>query len=150
MTSSTSAALPKPLALLPLVPCLVALKMNSLKIFTAWILFAVFVVIVSRCGSSDSTRGTGQYFLLVRYNPDGSLDSQFDEDGIVYTFFPYKSESCGKNVYIIGGHPYSPINDAVAKVTKTPKSGKLTEIKIIYTESGDAEISYSGQSDEHS
>jgi len=50
-------------------------------------------ILAAGCGGGSSTAGTGRYFLLVRYLPDGKPDMQFDDDGIVYTFFPYKSES---------------------------------------------------------
>lgn len=57
------------------------------------IITAILCIVAAGCGGGSSTAGTGRYFLLVRYMPDGSPDMQFDEDGIVYTFFPYKSES---------------------------------------------------------
>jgi uncharacterized delta-60 repeat protein len=88
--------------------------MNSLKIFSAWILFVFTALIVSRCAPSDSAGGdTGQYFLLVRYNADGSLDSQFNGNGFVYTSFPYKSAAGTSDFTGISGR----LNAAVEGLT---------------------------------
>jgi uncharacterized delta-60 repeat protein len=78
--------------------------MNLLKIPIAGMLMIAITALVSGCGGSpDAVGDTGQYFLLVRYNPDGTLDPQFNGTGIVYTFFPYKSETGGSDFSGIAG-----------------------------------------------
>lgn len=55
---------------------------------------ALLAGIVAGCGSSDTApKGTGRYFLLGRFNADGSPDNNFHEDGMVHTHFPYTAET---------------------------------------------------------
>lgn len=72
-------------------------KFKSKKTFKRLLLIvsALLWILAAGCGGggSSTTAGTGRYFLLARYTPEGIPDIQFNEDGIVYTFFPYKSES---------------------------------------------------------
>lgn len=62
----------------------------------------VFLIIITGC-SRVETSAAGQYFLVMRYNPDGSPDISFDSDGIAYTFFPYTTKSEKSDLLKISG-----------------------------------------------
>lgn len=71
-------------------------KFRNQKTFKLLLLIVsafLWILAIGCGGGGNSTAGIGRYFLLVRYTPNGKPDIQFDEDGIAYTFFPYKSDS---------------------------------------------------------
>ena len=52
-------------------------------------------------GSSYDGGGTGYDFALVRYNPDGTLDSTFDSDGIVTTDLAHGGPNSEDHAYAV-------------------------------------------------
>lgn len=62
----------------------------------------LFLIMISACRVAD-TSTSGQYFLVMRYNPNGSPDISFDSDGIAYTFFPYTIKNQKSDLINVSG-----------------------------------------------
>lgn len=70
--------------------------------FLLWFLTFLLLIVIPGCGVEE-TSSAGQYFLVMRYNPDGSPDINFDSDGIAYTFFPYTAKNQKSDLIDVSG-----------------------------------------------
>ncbi len=61
-----------------------------------------WLIITPGCRVSE-TSATGQYFLVMRYNQNGSPDIKFEGDGIAYTFFPYTAKDGKSDLMNVSG-----------------------------------------------